>query len=146
MPFDDQDRALWNESQIDEGRALLRAALRLGNTGPYVVQAAIADVALATAADWAQIAALLRDARPQTGSAVVRLNHAIAVAEFEGPDAGLAILDQLDLITTGTSTPPGRTCSNAPAAPPKPAARTNERWNSRTRSPSAASSKIASPT
>ena len=68
-----------------------------GHTGPYVVQAAIAELHLHQPRDWAQIAALYETLARQTGSPVVRLNRAIAVAELHGPDAGLAILDQLEL-------------------------------------------------
>jgi RNA polymerase sigma-70 factor (ECF subfamily) len=61
------------------------------------VQAAIADLHLQQPRDWHQIAALYDILARQTGSAVVEMNRAIAVAELDGPDAGLAILDQLDL-------------------------------------------------
>jgi RNA polymerase sigma-70 factor (ECF subfamily) len=95
--FDDQDRALWNEPQIGEGRQLLQRALARGDTGPYAVQAAIADLHLQQPRDWAQIADLYGTLAIQTGSPVVELNRAIAVAELHGPAAGLAVLDGLDL-------------------------------------------------
>jgi RNA polymerase sigma-70 factor (ECF subfamily) len=95
--LDDQDRALWNQQQIDEGRRMLQRAMARGNTGPYAVQAAIADLHLQTPRDWRQIAALYDTLVRQTGSPVVELNRAIAVAELDGPDAGLAVLDRLDL-------------------------------------------------
>ena len=95
--LDDQDRALWDEQQISEGRQLLQQAIARGETGPYVVQAAIADVHLQQPRDWRQIAALYNTLSVQTGSPVVELNRAIAVAELDGPEAGLAILDHLDL-------------------------------------------------
>jgi len=97
VPLDEQDRALWNEEQIAEGQQLLEAALRRGHAGPYVVQAAIAERHLQQPRDWAQIAALYEALAQQTGSPVVQLNQAIAIAELHGPDAGLAVLDQLEL-------------------------------------------------
>jgi RNA polymerase sigma-70 factor, ECF subfamily len=95
--LDDQDRALWDEQQISEGRELLQQALTRGETGPYAVQAAIADLHLQQPRDWRQIAALYNTLAIQTGSEVVELNRAIAVAELDGPGAGLAILDGLEL-------------------------------------------------
>ncbi len=95
--LDDQDRTLWDDRQIREGRELLARAIARGERGPYAVQAAIADLHLQHPRDWRQIAALYDTLAAQTGSSVVELNRAIAVAEVDGPDAGLAILDGLDL-------------------------------------------------
>ena len=95
--LDDQDRDLWDRQLIDEGRALLRRAMAGKRTGPYLVQAAIADLHLQQPRDWRQIAALYETLARQTGSQVVEMNRAIAVAEVDGPAAGLAILDRLDL-------------------------------------------------
>jgi RNA polymerase sigma-70 factor, ECF subfamily len=95
--LDDQDRALWDEQQINEGRQLLQRALTRGDTGPYAVQAAIADLHLHQPRDWGQIAALYGRLAVQTGSPVVEMNRAIAVAELDGPEAGLAVLDALEL-------------------------------------------------
>jgi RNA polymerase sigma-70 factor, ECF subfamily len=95
--LDDQDRALWDGQQISEGRELLQQAITHGETGPYAVQAAIADLHLQQPRDWGQIAALYSTLSVQTGSPVVELNRAIAVAELDGPEAGLAILDALEL-------------------------------------------------
>ncbi|HEY0870281.1 MAG TPA: sigma-70 family RNA polymerase sigma factor [Acidothermaceae bacterium] len=95
--LDEQDRALWDERQIDEGRQLLQRVLARGDTGPYAVQAAIADLHLHQPRDWGQIAALYGRLAVQTGSPVVELNRAIAVAEIDGPSAGLAVLDALEL-------------------------------------------------
>ena len=95
--LDDQDRDLWDQPQIEEGRVLLQRAIGRGENGPYAVQAAIADLHLQQPRDWRQIAALYATLVVQTGSAVVELNRAVAVAEAEGPEAGLAILDGLDL-------------------------------------------------
>jgi RNA polymerase sigma-70 factor (ECF subfamily) len=94
--LDDQDRTLWDERQISAGRQLLTQAIARGETGPYAVQAAIADLHLQKPRDWRQIAALYDTLALQTGSPVVELNRAIAVAEFDGPEAGLAILAGLD--------------------------------------------------
>jgi RNA polymerase sigma-70 factor (ECF subfamily) len=93
----DQDRSRWNESQIAEGRARIDRALALGGRGPYVVQAAIASLHTEEARDWEQIAALYGELTRLTGSPVAELNRAIAVAEAEGPAAGLALVDVLDL-------------------------------------------------
>jgi RNA polymerase sigma-70 factor (ECF subfamily) len=93
----DQDRSRWNIEQITAGRAQLERALALGGRGPYVLQAAIASLHAETPCDWAQIAALYGELGRLTGSPVVELNRAIAVAETEGPEAGLRILDQLGL-------------------------------------------------
>jgi RNA polymerase sigma-70 factor (ECF subfamily) len=97
VPLDEQDRALWNMQQIDEGRRLLEVAVARGRPGPYVVQAAIADLHLHQPRDWPQIEALYETLSRQTGSPIVELNRAIAIAEVHGPDAGLAILDHLEL-------------------------------------------------
>jgi RNA polymerase sigma-70 factor (ECF subfamily) len=97
VPLDDQDRTLWNAEQIAEGRRLLEMAVTRGLPGQYVVQAAIADLHLHQPRDWDQIEALYETLSRQTGSAIVELNRAIAVAEIHGPDAGLAILDRLEL-------------------------------------------------
>jgi RNA polymerase sigma-70 factor, ECF subfamily len=95
--LDDQDRSLWDWPQIAEGRQLLHRVIARPATGPYAVQAAIADLHLQQPRDWQQIAALYDILARQTRSAVVEMNRAIAVAELEGPGAGLAILDPLDL-------------------------------------------------
>ena len=95
--LDHQDRMLWDEEQISQGRQLLQRAIARGETGPYAVQAAIVDLHLQQPRDWRQIAALYHALSIQTCSPVVELNRAIAVAELEGPEAGLAVLDGLDL-------------------------------------------------
>jgi RNA polymerase sigma-70 factor (ECF subfamily) len=93
----DQDRTRWDESQIAKGRKLLDRALALGGRGPYVVQAAIASLHADEPQDWPEIAALYAELVRLTGSPVVEMNRAIAVAEAHGPEAGLAIVDGLDL-------------------------------------------------
>ena len=95
--LDDQDRALWDKKQIDEGRALLERALALHGRGSYVIQAAIADLHLEHPRDWEQIALLYQRLELLTSSPVVTMNRAIAVAELEGPEAALALLDRLEL-------------------------------------------------
>jgi RNA polymerase sigma-70 factor (ECF subfamily) len=93
----DQDRALWDTEQIAAGRAALDRALALGRAGPYVVQAAIASLHADQPRDLPQIAALYGELARLTGSPVVELNRAVAVAEADGPEAGLRIADQLAL-------------------------------------------------
>ena len=93
----DQDRSLWDTAQIADGRAVLDQALALHGRGPYVVQAAIASLHADEPRDWPQIAALYGELSRLTDSPVVDLNRAIAVAEAEGPEAGLDIVDRLAL-------------------------------------------------
>jgi RNA polymerase sigma-70 factor (ECF subfamily) len=93
----DQDRTLWDAAQIAGGRAVLDRALALRGRGPYVVQAAIASLHADEPRDWPQIAALYGELARLTDSPVVELNRAVAVAEADGPQAGLAIVDRLDL-------------------------------------------------
>jgi len=93
----DQDPARWDTALIDRGRAELDRAIALGGRGPYVLQAAIASLHSETPCDWAQIAALYGELARLTASPVVELNRAIAVAEAEGPEAGLRIVDGLGL-------------------------------------------------
>jgi RNA polymerase sigma-70 factor, ECF subfamily len=93
----DQDRGLWDGDQIALGRAALDRALALRGRGPYVVQAAIASLHAQESSDWEQIALLYGELSRMTGSPVVELNRAVAVAESSGPEAGLAIIDALPL-------------------------------------------------
>jgi len=93
----EQDRTLWNAEQIAAGRAMLDRALALHGRGPYVVQAAIAALHADEPRDWAQIAALYGELSRLTGSPVVELSRAVAVAEASDPAAGLAIVDGLAL-------------------------------------------------
>jgi RNA polymerase sigma-70 factor (ECF subfamily) len=95
--LDDQDRSLWDEHRIDEGVRLLGRALALRGGGPYVIQAAIADLHLRQPRDWEEIALLYEKLEHLTDSPVVTMNRAIATAELRGPDAGLAMLDGLAL-------------------------------------------------
>ena len=95
----DQDRSRWDWRQIAAGRALLDRALANAGaaSGPYVIQAAIASLQAEEQLDWTQIAVLYGTLAERTGSPVVRLNRAVAVAEADGPAAALAIVDQVDL-------------------------------------------------
>jgi RNA polymerase sigma-70 factor, ECF subfamily len=93
----DQDSSRWNSEQIAAGRAELDRALALRGSGPYVLHAAIASLHAEVPCDWAQIAALYGELTRVTGSPVVELNRAIAIAETEGPEAGLRIVEQLGL-------------------------------------------------
>jgi RNA polymerase sigma-70 factor (ECF subfamily) len=93
----DQNRSLWSTAQIAEGAASLERALALHGRGAYVLQAAIASLHAEEPVDWTEIAALYRELARLTGSAVVALNGAVAVAESEGAAAALAIIDVLDL-------------------------------------------------
>jgi RNA polymerase sigma-70 factor (ECF subfamily) len=93
----DQDASLWDAEQIAAGRAALDRALALRGNGPQVVQAAIASLHAEEPRDWPQIAALYGELGRLTGSPVVELSRAVAIAEAEGPEAALAIVDPLDL-------------------------------------------------
>jgi RNA polymerase sigma-70 factor (ECF subfamily) len=84
----DQDRSLWDAAQIAQGRAALDRGLALHGRGPYVVQAAIASLHADEPRDWTQIAALYGE---------LELSRAVAVAEEQGPAAGLDIVDRLTL-------------------------------------------------
>jgi RNA polymerase sigma-70 factor, ECF subfamily len=93
----DQDRSRWDAAKIARGREALARAIALQRYGVYVIQAAIASLHMEDPQDWAQIAALYGELVGLTGSAVVELNRAIAVAEAAGTEAGLALVDRLDL-------------------------------------------------
>jgi RNA polymerase sigma-70 factor, ECF subfamily len=97
----DQDRSRWDRSLISEGQALVRRCLRLGRPGPYQIQAAInavhSDAPSADDTDWRQIVALYDQLMAIAPSPVVALNRAVALAEVEGPEAALALVDELDL-------------------------------------------------
>jgi RNA polymerase sigma-70 factor, ECF subfamily len=93
----EQDSALWDAAQIAEGRDVLDRALALHGRGPYVVHAAIASLHAHEPRDWPQIASLYGELARLTGSPVVELSRAVAVAEQHGPQAGLEIVDGLHL-------------------------------------------------
>jgi RNA polymerase sigma-70 factor (ECF subfamily) len=93
----DQDRSLWDFDQIAEGRAALDRALALGGNGPYVLQAAIAALHVDEPQDWPQLAALYGELARRTGSPVVELNQAVAIAEAGDVEAALALVERLEL-------------------------------------------------
>jgi len=99
----DQDQSRWDWRQITEARdlldhALLDPSLQHGPTarGPYALQAAVASLQAETPLDWPQVAALYGELADRTGSDVVRLNRAVAIAEAGDPAAALVIVDGLD--------------------------------------------------
>ena len=93
----DQDRSLWDDEEIDGGRTALDRAMALGGRGPYVLQAAIAILHTEEEVDWPQIAALYGDLARLSGSPVVELNRAAAIAEAGDPEEALALADRLEL-------------------------------------------------
>jgi RNA polymerase sigma-70 factor (ECF subfamily) len=97
----DQDRGSWDRDLVAEGQAIVRRCLQRNQPGPYQVQAAInavhGDAATAAGTDWRQILQLYDQLMLLAPSPVVALNRAVAVAEVEGPDAALALVDGLDL-------------------------------------------------
>ncbi len=93
----DQDRSLWDFDQIAEGRAALDRALALGGRDPYVLQAALAVLHVDEPQDWPQIAALYGELARLTGSPVVELNRAVAIAEAGDVEAALALVERLEL-------------------------------------------------
>jgi RNA polymerase sigma-70 factor (ECF subfamily) len=94
-----QDRSQWDQRNIQEGLALVEKAFYLRHVGPYQIQAAIsalhAGAASAEATDWQQIAGLYEQLRRFNDTPIVRLNQAVAVSMFAGPDQGLDLLQQL---------------------------------------------------
>ncbi len=97
--LEDQDRSRWNHGQIAEGLALVESTLRRGRAGSYAIQAAIAALHARAESpaetDWRQIAGLYALLMSHTSSAVVELNHAVAVAMVDGPQAALLLVDAI---------------------------------------------------
>jgi RNA polymerase sigma-70 factor (ECF subfamily) len=97
----EQDRGRWDPGLIAEGQAIVRQCLRRNEPGPYQLQAAInavhSDSPTAAATDWRQIMQLYDQLCSLDPSPVVALNRAVAVAEVDGADAALALVDGLDL-------------------------------------------------
>jgi RNA polymerase sigma-70 factor (ECF subfamily) len=93
----EQDRSLWDFDQIAAGRAALDRALALGGRDEYVLQAAIAALHLDEPPDWPQLAALYGELARRTGSPVVELNRAAAIAEAGEVEAALALVEGLEL-------------------------------------------------
>jgi predicted RNA polymerase sigma factor len=100
IPLDKQDRTLWDRRAIDEGIALISATLSKGSIGMYQLQAAIAAVhdeaPRAEDTDWAQVMALYALLQRMSDNPMIALNHAIASAMVNGPQAGLALLAPLE--------------------------------------------------
>jgi RNA polymerase sigma-70 factor, ECF subfamily len=97
----DQDRGRWDRDRLAEGQAIVRACLRRNQPGPYQLQAAInavhSDAPAAAATDWWQILELYDQLLALAPSPVVALNRAVAVAEVQGPESALALVDGLEL-------------------------------------------------
>jgi RNA polymerase sigma-70 factor (ECF subfamily) len=93
----DQDRTLWDADRIEAGRRSLARAIALGGRGPYALQAAIGSLHVEDPVDWARVASLYGELAEVTGSEVVELNRAAALAEAGDTEAGLVLADRLDL-------------------------------------------------
>src|SRR5690606_9895665 len=95
----EQDRSRWDRALIDEGHALVRRCLRRNAPGPYQLQAAInavhTDAPSFVATDWRQVVALYDQLMVRAPTPVAALNRAVAVAEVEGAERGLALVDEL---------------------------------------------------
>ena len=103
VPLDEQDRTRWDASAIDEGHRIVRGCLAINRPGPYQVQAAInavhTDALDASMTDWGQVVQLYDQLMGLSPSPIVALNRAVAVAELDGPEVALAIVDELPLTT-----------------------------------------------
>ncbi len=101
VPLQDQDRGGWDRALIAEGHDLVRECLAAGRPGPYQIQAAInavhTDAPTAADTDWGQIATLYDQLQAVTPSPFVELNRAVAIAELDGPDLALTLVDRLDM-------------------------------------------------
>lgn len=99
VTLEEQDRSLWDRTEIDEGLLALEHALLMRKTGPYQIQAAISglhsQVAGAGETDWGQIALLYQELAKFNPSPIVELNRAVAVAMAKGPQVGLGLIDQI---------------------------------------------------
>jgi RNA polymerase sigma-70 factor (ECF subfamily) len=101
VPLPEQDRSRWDRNLIEEGQELVRRCLRRNEPGPYQIQAAInavhSDAPTAAQTDWSQILALYDQLLAITPTPIVALNRAIAVAELDGPQVALDLIDKLPL-------------------------------------------------
>ena len=101
VPLAEQDRRLWDRGLVEEGQAIVGACLRRDEPGPYQVQAAInavhSDAARAGDTDWGQILRLYDLLLTFTPTAVVALHRAVALAEVDGPEAALRVVDGLEV-------------------------------------------------
>ena len=97
--LEDQDRSLWNQAQMDEGKRLVERSLGSRRFGVYTIQAAIsavhADAASPAETDWPQIVALYDVLLRGEPSPVIELNRAVAVAMRDGPDTGIQLIDAI---------------------------------------------------
>jgi RNA polymerase sigma-70 factor (ECF subfamily) len=93
----DQDRTLWDAGRIEAGRRSLARAVALGGRGPYALQAAIGSLHVEDPVDWTRVASLYGELAEVTGSEVVELNRAAALAEAGDTEAALVLADRLDL-------------------------------------------------
>jgi RNA polymerase sigma-70 factor (ECF subfamily) len=97
VTLEDQDRTLWNQTEIAEGTALLERTLRRGRAGPFQIQAAIAACHAtardASETDWPQIVGLYAQLKRVAPTAVVELNQAVAIAMTDGPQVALPLVD-----------------------------------------------------
>jgi RNA polymerase sigma-70 factor (ECF subfamily) len=95
----DQDRALWDRTEIDEGRALLQSSLQRSTPSTYTLEAAIAavhaDAAVASESDWHQIVVLYDRLHARHPTPVVALNRAVAISMADGPSAALPLVESL---------------------------------------------------
>ncbi|MDO9456245.1 RNA polymerase sigma factor [Nocardioides sp.] len=100
VPLPEQDRGAWSRPLIQEGHALVRECLATNRPGRYQLMAAInavhTDARAAADTDWSQIAALYGQLAAIDPSPIVELNRAVAVAELDGPEVGLALVDRLN--------------------------------------------------
>jgi RNA polymerase sigma-70 factor (ECF subfamily) len=100
LTLEEQDRSLWDQGRIEEGRELVERALRARRPGPYQLQAAIALLHAESPrpedTDWTQIALLYGELLRRTPSSVVELNRAASVGMAFGPEAGLRLIDDLE--------------------------------------------------
>ena len=100
VPLEEQDRTRWDRAMIEEGEAIVSASLATRPIGPYQVQAAIAAVhdeaPHPDLTDWPQVVALYGVLERLAPNPLVTLNRAVAVANVDGPAAGLALLDAID--------------------------------------------------
>ena len=136
VPLEEQDRSAWHTAQIEEGLQLVEKSLRIGRVGPYQLQAAIAAVhaqaKTAEETDWNQIAALYALLARTTGSPVIALKHAVAVAMSRGYETGLELMSKsrhpVTSIRITHTTPRGRTFCAGSGGMTKHWPRTSEHW------------------
>jgi RNA polymerase sigma-70 factor (ECF subfamily) len=101
VTLDEQDRSSWDAGLIDEGHRLVRRCLEVNRPGPYQLQAAInavhTDALDASMTDWSQVVRLYDQLLALQPSPIVELNRAVAVAELDGPELALGVVERLDL-------------------------------------------------